>query len=82
MPNRTFWYMTLFVPLGVGVLALEIVAFLAHSHPTIPKIITEGVCVCVCVFGFNVAFNNFSVISRRSLVATGSSMLAFIVLLH
>ena len=38
--------------------------------------------VCVCVFGFNVAFNNFSVISRRCLVATGSSMLTFIVLPH
>ena len=38
--------------------------------------------VCVCVFGFNVGFNNFSVISRRCLVATGSSMLTFIVLLH
>ena len=36
----------------------------------------------VCVFGFNVAFNNFSVISRRCLVATGSSMLTFIVLPH
>ena len=30
---------------------------------------------CCCLFGFNVAFNNFSVISRRCLVATGSSML-------
>ena len=39
-------------------------------------------CVCVCVFGFNVAFNNFSVISRRCLVVTGSSMLTFIVLPH
>ena len=38
--------------------------------------------VCVCVFGFNVAFNNFSVISRRCLVATGSLMLTFIVLPH
>ena len=27
---------------------------------------------CVCVFGFNGASNNFSVISRRCLVATGS----------
>ena len=40
------------------------------------------VCVCVCVFGFNVAFSNFSVISRRCLVATGSSVLTFIVLPH
>ena len=40
------------------------------------------VCVCVCEFGFNVAFNNFSVISRRCLVVTGSSMLTFIVLPH
>ena len=31
--------------------------------------------ICCCLFGFNVAFNNFSVISRRYLVATGSSML-------
>ena len=35
-----------------------------------------------CLFRFNVAFNNFSVISRRCLVATGSSMLIFIVLPH
>ena len=33
--------------------------------------------VCVCVFGFNVAFNNFSVMSWRCLVATGSSMLTY-----
>ena len=38
--------------------------------------------MCVCVFGLNVAFNYFSVISRRCLVATGSSMLTFIVLPH
>ena len=36
----------------------------------------------MCVLGFNVAFNNFSVISRRCLVATGRSMLTFIVLPH
>ena len=36
----------------------------------------------VSEFGFNVAFNNFSVISRRCLVATGSSVLTFIVLPH
>ena len=35
-----------------------------------------------CEFGVNVAFNNFSVISRRCLVVTGSSMLTFIVLPH
>ena len=40
------------------------------------------VVVVVCLFGFNVAFNNFSVISRRCLVATGSSVLTFIVLRH
>ena len=34
--------------------------------------------LCVCVFELNVAFNNFSVISRRCLVAAGSSMLTFI----
>ena len=37
---------------------------------------------CCCLFGFYVAFNNFSVITRRCLVATGSSMLTFIVLPH
>ena len=42
---------------------------------------TGSVCCC-CLFGFNVAFNNFSVISERWLVATGSSMLTFIVLPH
>ena len=45
-------------------------------------LIGRCVCMCVCVFGFNVAFNNFSVISRRCLVATGSSMLTIIVLPH
>ena len=42
----------------------------------------QSICTCVCVFRFNVTFNNFSVISRRCLVATGSSMLTFIVLPH
>ena len=38
---------------------------------------------CRCsLFGFNIPFNNFSVISRRCLVATGSSTLTFIVLPH
>ena len=37
-------------------------------------------CYCCCLFGFNVAINNFSVISWRCLVETGSSMLTFIVL--
>ena len=36
--------------------------------------------VCVCVFGLNVPFSNFSVISRWCPVTTGSSMLTFIVL--
>ena len=35
-----------------------------------------------CLFGFNVAFNKFSGISRRCLVASGSSLLTFIVFLH
>ena len=37
---------------------------------------------CCCLFGFNVALNNFAVISRRCLVASGSSVLTFIVLPH
>ena len=37
---------------------------------------------CCWLFRFNVVFNNFSVITRRCLVATGSSMLTFIVLPH
>ena len=39
-------------------------------------------CCCCCLFGVYVAFNNFSVISRRCLVATGSSVLTFVVLPH
>ena len=39
-------------------------------------------CCCCSLFGFNVTFNNFSFISRRCLVATGSSTLTFIVLPH
>ena len=35
-----------------------------------------------CLFWFNVTFNNFSVISRRCLVVTGSTMLTLIVLAH
>ena len=62
-----------------------------HEHKT-PILYTSSslspvknhcqMCVCVCVFGFNVAFDNFSVISRRCLVARGSSVLTFIVLPH
>ena len=37
---------------------------------------------CCCFFGFNIIFKNFSVIPRRCLVATGSSVLIFIVLPH
>ena len=39
-------------------------------------------CCCCSLFGFNVTFNNFSVISWWCLVATGSSTLTFIVLLN
>ena len=46
------------------------------------NIATQVMCVCVCIFGFNVAFNNFSVISRWCLVVTGSSLLTFIELPH
>ena len=38
--------------------------------------------VCVCVFRFNVTFNNFLVISRQCLVATGSSVVTIEVLPH
>ena len=38
------------------------------------------VCCFCCLFGFNIAFNNFSVKSRRCLVVRGSSVLTFIVL--
>ena len=37
---------------------------------------------CCCLVGFNVTFNNVSVISGWCLVATGSSMLTFIMLPH
>ena len=49
-----------------------------------PKLVLKAtkLALSVCVFGFNVAFNNFSVISRRCLVASGSSVLTFIVLPH
>ena len=46
-------------------------------------------CLRICLralllllFGFNVTFNNYSIISRRCLVATGSAKLTFIVLPH
>ena len=39
-------------------------------------------CLFVCLFWFNVAFNNVSVISRQCLVATGGSVLTFIVMPH
>ena len=49
----------------------------------IPPLAIMFASVLVGLFWFNVAFNNFSVISRRYLVAaTGSSMLSFIVLSH
>ena len=37
-------------------------------------------CLLACLFWFNVALNNFSVISRWCLVATGSPMFTYIVL--
>ena len=46
------------------------------------RIIHNPLCCCCCLFEFNVAFNIFSVISCRCLVATDSSMLTFIVLRH
>ena len=50
----------------------------AFSYKDTPKLYA----CCCCLFGFSVAFKNFSVISRRCLVATGSSMFTFIVLPH
>ena len=52
------------------------------SAATVNDATVNVVMVCACVFGFNVAFNNFSVILRRCLVATGSSVLTFLVLPH
>ena len=49
---------------------------------TVSKINFEDLHFCCCLFGFYVTFNNFSVISRRCLVVTGSSMLTCIVLPH
>ena len=49
---------------------------------SVRKRILKSLVVVVCFCGFNVAFNNYSVISRRCLVPTGSSMLTFIVLPH
>ena len=53
-----------------------------YSWEASETLIIMHLSLCVCVFGFKVAFNNFSVISRRYLVATGSSMLTFTVLPH
>ena len=50
-------------------------------HQALTPVSQITMCVCVCI-RFNVAFNNFSVILRRCLVVTGSSMLTFIVLPH
>ena len=50
---------------------------------SVSKMIDEELSCCVCCLSmFNVAFNNFSVIPRPCPVATGSSMLIFIVLPH
>ena len=60
-----------------------VLCFSWYAHgPDTEKRVCLCLCVCVCEFGFNVAFNNFSVISRRCLLVTGSSMLTFIVLPH
>ena len=61
---------------------IAVVVFGFLQYATVGGAVCYDRCVCVCEFGFNVAFNNFSVISRRCLVATGSSMLTFIVLPH
>ena len=52
---------------------------LASDRATAPSSSSSDL---ACLFWFNVTFNNFSVISRWCLVATGSSMLTFIVLPH
>ena len=55
---------------------------MAWKHSTlILEVIVRILVVCV-LFGFNIVFNNLLVISTQSLVATGSSMLTFIVLPH
>ena len=51
----------------------------AHTH--FVGFVTRRLTMFVCLFWFNVAFKKKSVISRQCLVATGSSMLPFIVLL-
>ena len=47
-----------------------------HNHIAFPTLLF------VCLFWFNTAFNNFSVVSRWCLVATVSSVLTFTVLSH
>ena len=53
--------------------ALALVRLCGCTGSPEPSLVAWGfaccLCVCVCVFGFNVAFNKFSVISWRCLVA-------------
>ena len=58
--------------------------YIQRHWRSVPMVIDNNYTLscCFCLFGFNVVFNHFSVISRRCLVATGSSMLTFIVLPH
>ena len=59
-----------------------LVSALSEMRGEIREPLNSNIGCCCGLFGINVAFNNFSVISRRYLVATGSSMLTFIVLPH
>ena len=51
---------------------------LSMCHNQTPRKRGNNLMYCCCLFGFNVTFNNFSVVSRQCLVATGSSLLTFL----
>ena len=59
-----------------------IVPLIPFSTRNVSLIFICSEAVLLFLFGFNITFNNFSVISRRCLVAIGSSVLTFIVLPH
>ena len=67
-------------------LALPLINSNAFFIMMITMLVSILLKACVCEFGFNVAFNNFAVISRHITTVSGcdreSSMLTFIVLPH
>ena len=81
--SQIFWKVDLYNLVRIKYLKIKTFSDSLNFHVFTKKTHKKKtVTMCVCIFGFNIAFKNFSVISRQCLVVAGSSMLTFIVLPH